>query len=102
MRMDICHSNDKDKVLEYYGVFKGVNGTKIPCEAYTELLANIIEETVKKISVPKRMRWNQSTAEFIRPIRWLLVIFGSETFATELFGVKVSNVTRGHRFHTAK
>ena len=68
----------------------------------SELLANIIEETVKKISVPKRMRWNQSTTEFIRPIRWLLVIFGSESVTTELFGVKASNVTRGHRFHTAK
>jgi len=54
-----------------------------------ELLANIIEETVKKISVPKRMRWNQSTAEFIRPIRWLLVIFGSNSVTTELFGVKL-------------
>ena len=48
------------------------------------------------------MRWNQSGAEFIRPIRWLLVLLGSETVASTLFGIKASNVTQGHRFHAAK
>jgi glycyl-tRNA synthetase beta chain len=67
-----------------------------------ELLPNIIEQAIKKITVPKRMRWNQTSAEFIRPIRWLLVILGSEIVATELFGVKASNITYGHRFHAAK
>ena len=67
-----------------------------------ELLPSIIERAIKKISVPKRMRWNQTSAEFIRPIRWLLVILGSEIVATELFGIQASNITQGHRFHTAK
>ncbi len=67
-----------------------------------ELLPTIIEAAIKKITVPKRMRWNQSDAEFIRPIRWLLVIMGSEIIDTELFGLKANNVTRGHRFHTTK
>jgi len=71
-------------------------------QSINELLPNIIEEAVKKISVPKRMRWNQSSAEFIRPIRWLLVILGSETVASTLFGIEASNVTQGHRFHAAK
>lgn len=67
-----------------------------------DLLPNIIELAVKKISVPKRMRWNQSGAEFIRPIRWLLVILGSETVTSSLFGVEANNLTQGHRFHAAK
>ncbi len=66
-----------------------------------ELLPAIIEEAVKKITVPKRMRWNQSAVEFIRPIRWLLVIMGSETINVELFGIQAGNVTHGHRFHAA-
>ncbi|QMU61971.1 MAG: glycine--tRNA ligase subunit beta [Gammaproteobacteria bacterium] len=68
----------------------------------SELIPQIIESSIKKISVPKRMRWNNSDSEFIRPIRWLLVILGSETINTTLFGVKAGNVTHGHRFHTAK
>lgn len=67
-----------------------------------DLLPDIILQAVKKISVPKRMRWNQTDAEFIRPIRWLMVILGSEIVATELFGVSASNITHGHRFHTTK
>ncbi len=66
------------------------------------LIGSMIEEAIKKLNVPKRMRWNTSNAEFLRPIRWLLVIFGSETIDSELFGVKASNTTRGHRFHMGK
>ena len=48
------------------------------------------------------MRWSQSNAEFIRPIRWLVVIFGSEPVAATIFGIQSNNVTCGHRFHHAK
>jgi len=64
------------------------------------LLPEMIVAAATKITMPKRMRWNQSSAEFIRPVRWLLVILGSEIIAAELFGVTASNVTQGHRFHT--
>jgi len=64
-----------------------------------DLLPDIIEESIKKITVPKRMRWNSSEAEFIRPIRWLLIILGSDTVEAELFGIQAGNITRGHRFH---
>lgn len=68
----------------------------------SELIPDIIETSVKNISAPKRMRWNQSNAEFIRPIRWLLVILGSETINTTLFGINAGNVSHGHRFHSTK
>ncbi len=68
----------------------------------SELIPTFIETSVKKISVPKRMRWNQYDTEFIRPIRWLLVILGSETIKSTLFGINTGNVTHGHRFHTTK
>jgi glycyl-tRNA synthetase beta chain len=67
-----------------------------------ELIPNIIETSVKKISAPKRMRWNESGAEFIRPIRWLLVILGSDIIDTTLFGIDAGNVSHGHRFHSTK
>ncbi len=67
-----------------------------------ELLPAIIESSIKKLNVPKRMRWNESEAEFIRPIRWLLVILGSETVNSNVFGIQASNTTRGHRFHHAQ
>lgn len=67
-----------------------------------DLLPKILEITVNKLSIPKRMRWNETAAEFIRPVRWLLVIFGTETVAASLFGHDANNITYGHRFHSPK
>ncbi len=67
-----------------------------------DLLPEILETTINKLSAPKRMRWNETAAEFIRPVRWLLVIFGEETVATTLFGHDANNITYGHRFHSPK
>ena len=64
-----------------------------------ELLPQLLENTIKELPLPKRMRWNQTAAEFIRPVRWLLFIFGSETVTANLFGMKAGNITYGHRFH---
>lgn len=67
-----------------------------------ELLQELLETTIGKLSIPKRMRWNETAAEFIRPVRWLLVIFGSETVAANLFDQDAGNITYGHRFHSPK
>ena len=65
----------------------------------TELLQDIIEVAVGKLTVPKRMRWNETAAEFIRPVRWLVVLFGTNVVPINLFGQTASNKTFGHRFH---
>lgn len=66
----------------------------------SELLPSIIEKTVNSLTFPKRMRWNDSGAQFIRPIRWLLVIFGSDIVPVSIFGNQAGNTTLGHRFHS--
>ena len=65
----------------------------------TELLQEIIETTVSKLTIPKRMRWNETAAEFIRPVRWLVVLFGKDAVSVNLFGQIAGNETFGHRFH---
>jgi glycyl-tRNA synthetase beta chain len=47
---------------------------------------------------PKNMRWGSHELRFVRPIRWLIALFGSHVVPLEVAGVKSSNVTRGHRF----
>jgi len=68
----------------------------------TALLQDMLDKSMKKLSIPKRMRWNTSDAEFIRPVRWLLGIFGSEVLTISLFGQNASNISYGHRFHHPK
>ncbi len=68
-------------------------------ELTTTLLPQLLETSIKKLSIPKRMRWNVDITEFIRPVRWLLIIFGAEIVPLTLFGHKAGNTTYGHRFH---
>jgi len=72
----------------------------VPGQNTADLLQDIIANAVKDLPIPKSMRWGQTNAEFIRPIRWLLVLFGPKVVEAELFGIKSSNITYGHRFHS--
>jgi glycyl-tRNA synthetase beta chain len=44
------------------------------------------------------MRWGQGTFRFVRPIRWLLALYGGRPVDFEIDGVKSGNKTFGHRF----
>ena len=65
----------------------------------SNLLQELLFKVVNSLSVPKRMKWDDSSAEFIRPLRWLLVIFGSEVVPLELYKLRSNNFSYGHRFH---
>ncbi|RCW52889.1 glycyl-tRNA synthetase beta chain [Halanaerobium sp. ST460_2HS_T2] len=62
------------------------------------ILANILEKIVDQVPLPKAMRWGSIQMEFIRPIKWLLVLFGNQKLDLELAGVKSANYSIGHRF----
>ncbi|QBQ54038.1 glycine--tRNA ligase subunit beta [Nitrosococcus wardiae] len=64
-----------------------------------ELLPDILAQSLQALPIPKRMRWNNLPVEFIRPVHWLVLLFGDETIPAELLGVQANRETRGHRFH---
>lgn len=63
------------------------------------LLGDIITASFKKLSLSKPMRWGNGEQKFIRPVHWIVALFGREHIACELFGIKSCVETRGHRFH---
>ena len=65
----------------------------------SDLIQNIIEQSLNKLPIPKRMRWGDSDAEFVRPVHWLVLLHGSDVIDAEILGVKSSRDTFGHRFH---
>lgn len=69
-------------------------------ESLASLLPAMIEKALKGLPIPKRMRWADHDFEFVRPVRWLAVVYGDQILDIEIFGIKASNVSRGHRFHT--
>ncbi|MDH5544508.1 MAG: glycine--tRNA ligase subunit beta [Gammaproteobacteria bacterium] len=64
-----------------------------------ELIPLIIQQALNRLPVPKRMRWGSHTHDFVRPVKWLVVMFGDSVVDCSLFGHRSSNTTFGHRFH---
>lgn len=62
-------------------------------------IAGIVEQALSELPIPKRMRWGSGSAEFVRPVHWVLLLFGREVIEAGLLGVNSGNETRGHRFH---
>ena len=64
-----------------------------------ELIPQIIETSLAKLPIPKRMRWGDKDVEFVRPVHWVLMLFGGDIIEASILGIKASNKTYGHRFH---
>ncbi|MFP3392044.1 glycine--tRNA ligase subunit beta [Brevibacillus sp. SIMBA_040] len=66
-------------------------------KATTELLPQL-GDVITSMNFPKNMRWGARDVKYVRPIRWLVALFGEELVALEVAGVKSGRVSRGHRF----
>lgn len=64
----------------------------------TEVLPEILSSLIDDIDWPKSMHWGESKLRFIRPLRWILAIFGGETLEMSYGELKASNLSYGHRF----
>ena len=64
-----------------------------------ELIPDTINIALKHLPIAKRMRWGNNDFEFVRPIKWILLLLGTETVDCEIMGVKSGKHSYGHRFH---
>ena len=67
-------------------------------KSLAELLGEILQTAVKKLPIPKVMRWGSSTHTFVRPVHNLLVLHGNQTLPVSVLGLDSGNTTLGHRF----
>lgn len=72
---------------------------EIPAKALSNELPAIVENAMHKLPIPKRMRWGASRAEFVRPVKWVVMMLGESVIDCEILGLKADRITRGHRFH---
>lgn len=75
---------------------------RIEGEETQALLAGIIQSSLEKLPIAKRMRWGSSRIEFVRPVQWLIMLFGNDIVKGEVLGLTAGNTSRGHRFHANK
>ena len=67
-----------------------------------ELLPEMVSTALAGLPIPKRMRWGAHSAEFVRPVQWLLMLYGADVVPGEVLGLTADRITRGHRFMHAR
>jgi glycyl-tRNA synthetase beta chain len=85
------------RVTEGKGEFLFFEGSK-PGQTTAGLLPGIVQKSLDALPIPKRMRWGASNAEFVRPVHWLVMLFGAEVVPCRILETDAGNATRGHRF----
>ncbi|WP_423407433.1 glycine--tRNA ligase subunit beta [Heyndrickxia sp. MSNUG] len=78
--------------VEYAHVSKFIKGQE------TSALLVELQPIITSMSFPKNMRWADLDMRYVRPIKWLVAMFGSDVIPFEIAGVHTGKVTRGHRF----
>ena len=68
--------------------------------ATAELLPALIEKALADLPIPRRMRWGDGEAEFVRPVHWIMLLHGADVIEGSVMGIPCGNTTMGHRFHS--
>ncbi|MGY9049395.1 MAG: glycine--tRNA ligase subunit beta, partial [Rhodobacterales bacterium] len=73
-----------------------------PGRPAAEIIAEVLEDTIRNFPWPKSMRWGAGSLRWVRPLHRILCVMtteaGSEIVAMDVDGITASNVTEGHRF----
>jgi glycyl-tRNA synthetase beta chain len=70
-----------------------------PGRLTADIIPEIVRASLDRLPIPKRMRWGDLEAEFVRPVHWVVMLFGDEVIDCEILSVRSGRETRGHRFH---
>lgn len=79
---------------EWFAFEEKVEGKKT-----VDLVPAMLLNALNKLPIAKRMRWESHEFEFVRPVRWIVLLYGNDVIDTEIMGVKSGRTTKGHRFH---
>ncbi|OGT66000.1 MAG: glycine--tRNA ligase subunit beta [Gammaproteobacteria bacterium RIFCSPHIGHO2_12_FULL_45_9] len=83
-------------------------GSRVACQvtqpgrATLAALPELIQQAVARLSIAKPMRWGTHPDAFLRPIQWVVALFGKTVVDVAVFGKQATRETRGHRFHHPK
>lgn len=71
----------------------------VPSEPAAPILSRLSAEVIGGLQWPnyRSQRWGSEHATFVRPIRWICALLGTDVVPVSYADVTSSNVTRGHR-----
>ncbi len=78
---------------EYIAVVKEEEG-----RATSEVLPEIIKRVLLTLHQPKSMRWGNRDLRFVRPLHWIVALYGDRVVRLQIDGISSGDRSRGHRF----
>ncbi|MBN9478958.1 MAG: glycine--tRNA ligase subunit beta [Bordetella sp.] len=86
----------QDQLVERDGVWFAEISSK--GRATTEVVAESVDDIIRRFPWPKSMRWGTGTLRWVRPIKRILALFDGAVIPFEVDGIPSGDVTEGHRF----
>lgn len=80
------------KGVEYVHAKKHTDG-----KAAFEVLAGL-KDVLTSLTFPVTMHWGKYDVEYIRPIHWIVALFGDEVIPFDFLDIQTGRTSRGHRF----
>ncbi|MFB4363426.1 glycine--tRNA ligase subunit beta [Bacillus subtilis] len=80
------------KGIEYVFVQKFQAGQE------TKSLLPELSGLITSLHFPKNMRWGNEDLRYIRPIKWIVALFGQDVIPFSITNVESGRTTQGHRF----
>lgn len=62
-----------------------------------EKIKNLVNNFLKEINFSVKMRWHNYNTEFVRPIKWYILLLNNKTINHTIFNIKSQNKTLTHK-----
>jgi glycyl-tRNA synthetase beta chain len=85
---------ERDAKQNEYLAFEGLKAGA----STTALVPALVQQSLDALPIPKRMRWGSGEVQFVRPVHWLLLLYGRTLVPATVLGVHAASSSRGHRF----
>jgi glycyl-tRNA synthetase beta chain len=83
------------------GTFLFFSGTRAG-EHAVQLLPGLVQSALDQLPIPRRMHWGEGEALFVRPVHWVVMLYGHDVVPATLLDTPAGRHTYGHRFHAPK
>ncbi|QYN54715.1 glycine--tRNA ligase subunit beta [Lactobacillus panisapium] len=85
----------------YFEELKGTGYAYVHVQKEGKKAADILlgmSDIIKAMTFPTKMRWDSHDFEFVRPVHWLVSLFGSDVIPVKILDITAGRKTEGHRF----
>jgi glycyl-tRNA synthetase beta chain len=90
-----------ERIDEGKGTFLYFVGTRVG-ERTVELLPALVQSALDQLPIPRRMHWGDGQAMFVRPVHWIVMLFGRDVVPATILETEAGRLTQGHRFHAPR